>query len=233
VPLEHSPVGVARQRLRRKDSLRLWSCDLQWPTRTGLGPQSVIALAALLAALPIEVGFSAGPAVANDAGLVTAPMLRVRVGVELIESLSLNATLLGAAGSEPSINSCAGGSDCLGRGSLRAISGLASLRLRSSGDEQGFVELGAGVGHLIILSPNDQFENPSQRGRGGFSYLIAGGVRWFVSRKLALGLSLEWTAWSHVEQPAHYYGIDLVPAQSGLSAGALALMFSINLAPFR
>ena len=188
-------------------------------------------LAALLVALPLELGFSAGLAAADDAGTVTAPMLRARLGLELTENFSLNATLLGAAGSEPPGGFC--NSSCKDQSSLRAISGLASMRLRSNGDLQGFVELGAGVGHLILLSPRDPFENPAQRGRGGFSYLIASGGRCFISRKLALGLSLEWASWSHLEQAAHQYGNVAVPAQSGLSAGALALLFSVDFAPFR
>ena len=40
-----------------------------------------------------------------------------------------------------------------------------------------FVELGAGVGHLINLSASYQFENPAKRGHGGLSLLLAGGGR--------------------------------------------------------
>jgi hypothetical protein len=61
--------------------------------------------------------------------------------------------------------------------------------------------------------------------------MLAGGGRWFVSRTLALGAALQWTSWTHVEQPEHYYGIDNIPAQSNLSASALALMFSLDFAP--
>jgi hypothetical protein len=156
-------------------------------------------------------------------------MLRARVGVDLIESLSLNATLLGAAGSEPELTSL--GTVQRGSASLRAISGLATLRLRSAGDFQGFVELGTGIGHLINLSADSKFGGPAMRGRGGLSLMLAGGGRWFVSRTIAFGAALQWTSWTHVQQPAYTDGN--IPAQSNLSASALALMLTIDFAPAR
>jgi hypothetical protein len=194
----------------------------------------MVALIAALLSLPIEIGLSAGPGYADaQTEYVNAPMLRARVGVDLIENLSFNATLLGAAGSERARTFCSNPPLCRGSAGLRGISGLATVRLRNEGDLQGFVELGAGVGHLIYLSADEQFENPAKRGRGGLSLMLAAGGRWFVSRNLALGAALQWTSWTHVEQRQHWYGIDNIPAQSDLSASALALMFSIDIAPAR
>jgi len=191
----------------------------------------MVAITAVLLALPVELGLSFGPGFADDNGAVVVPMLRARVGVDLIEMVSLNATLLGAAGSEPPRSFCVG--PCPGSASLRAISGLVTVRPRSTGDFQGFVELGLGVGHLINLSADDQFENPARRGHGGLSLMLASGGRWFVSRTLALGAALQWSSWTQVEQPAYTSGSTIIPAQSGLSASALALMFSLDFAPGR
>src|SRR5437773_1566396 len=109
----------------------------------------MLLLLALLA-LPVELGLSVGPAIADADEAVVSPLLRARVGVDLFDFLSLNASLAGAVGSEAS-QTCFS-SPC-GSASLRAISGFASLRFTGGGDFQGFAELGAGVGHLISLSP--------------------------------------------------------------------------------
>ena len=123
------------------------------------GRSGVLILLALLA-LPIELGFSAGPAFADAGESVTSPMLRARLGVDVAEHLSLNAAILGAAGgSEPSRVFCGG--PCAQSPSFRAIAGHLSLRFRSLGEVQGFGEVGVGAGHLINLSGADLFENPA------------------------------------------------------------------------
>jgi hypothetical protein len=135
----------------------------------------MVAIIAVLLALPVEVGLSAGLGQANALDGVVAPMLRARVGVDLIENLSLNANLLGAAGSEPELTSL--GTVYRGSASFRAISGFASMRVRNAGDLQGFVEFGAGIGHLINLSADAKYGGPAMRGRGGLSLMLAGGAR--------------------------------------------------------
>jgi len=193
----------------------------------------MVAIIAALLALLVELGLSAGPGFADaQTETVKAPMLRARVGVDLIGNLSLNATLLGAAGREPSRTVC--GSPCLGNLSLRAISGFASLRFHNSGELQGFVELGLGIGRLINLSSDDLFEKPAIRGRGGFSMLVAAGARWFVLRSIGLGASLQWSMWTNVSQPAHGFGGPYdVAARDNLIVTALAPVLSIDFAPGR
>jgi hypothetical protein len=190
----------------------------------------MIAIAAVVFALPIEFGLSAGIANAETISeSVRAPMFQARVGVDVLDLLSLNATVLGSAQPDPVYPGC-----CAARNpsSLRAISGLATLRLHSSGDVQGFVELGGGPGHLIELTPALQFENPAMRGRGGFSWLLGAGGRWFVARTVAFGAELQWIQWTNVGVPAFTYGVENRPATT-TTQGALALMLSVDFAPFR
>ena len=190
----------------------------------------MIAIVALLLAVPIELGLSAGAGFADAREAVVAPMLRARLGLDLFDHLSLNGALLVAAGGEPVSNYC--GVNCRGESGLRAVAALASVRVQSVGDLQAFIELGAGIGHLINLSADQTFENPPLRGRGGPAFLVEGGGRWFLSPGLALGLSMQWTQWTHVGHPAYASALD-VPAESDLRVSVFAFLLSLDFEPFR
>jgi hypothetical protein len=190
------------------------------------------ALIVLAAPVLLDVEVSAGFALPQDTGPVT-PALQLRVGADFIDHIGLGVTLLGIPGPETkeSFSGCPG---CgAGGASFRAISGLGSLRLHSSGDLQAFFEVGLGVGHLISLSDEDLFEDPALHGRGGFTWLAGVGGRWYVLRQFALGLSLSLTGWSRVSRPAFTYGTEDVPASSNLTAGAALVLFSVSWSPGR
>lgn len=50
---------------------------------------------------------------------------------------------------------------------------------------------------------------------------------------MAVGLELQWVQWTHGELPAFSYGIENRPAVSDATQGALALMLTLDFAPFR
>lgn len=186
-------------------------------------------IAALLfaAAITPEFELSVGPAFALDPiSPVFAPALHGSVGVNLLEHLTLGASLLGIPGSEPG--------NSPGSPSFKAISGFATLRLRSSGDLQFFAEGGAGAGHLIALSMNDSYyqESPPLRGRGGAAFLLGVGLRYFVSRRIAGGVKLSWTEWTNVGHAGHV-GTPVVTPESALTVSAFVLLFSLTFAPGR
>ena len=49
----------------------------------------------------------------------------------------------------------------------------------------------------------------------------------------SLGLSLQWTLWSQVERPAYTSASTEIPAKSDQSVGTVALLLSVDFAPFR
>ena len=161
-------------------------------------------------------------------------MLQARAGVDLFDHLSLGATLLGVPGREEPLSFCGGGLSCYHNASFRAISGFASARLRTSGEDlKIFGEAGIGVGHLISLSEDDLFENPPLHGRVGLAYLLGFGGRLFVTRKVAVGLALEMTTWTQVGHVAYTYGVQEEPAASDIAVSAFMVLLSVAFAPFR
>jgi hypothetical protein len=165
-------------------------------------------------------------------GGTTAAMLQARVGVDFAHHLTLGATLLGVPGSD--CNPCyfLKGS---GNAAFKAISGFISLRFHTSGDLQAFIDVEGGIGHLIILSPDDLFEHTQYRGRGGPAWMLGIGGRWFFAHTLAVELELAATQWSNVSHPAYasYASPPLLPEESGLTAGAVMLLLGLVFSPFR
>jgi hypothetical protein len=187
----------------------------------------MIAAIVLAAAVSPEFELSVGPGVSLDPiSPVSALALHGGVGVDLLEHLTLGASLLGIPGSEPN--------NSPGPPLFKAISGFASLRVHSSGDLQFFAEGGAGVGHLIVLSRNDTYyqESPPLRGGGGAALLLGGGLRYFVSRGVAAGVKLSWTEWTNVGHAGHV-GTPEVSPESGLTVSAFLLLVSLTFAPGR
>ena len=185
----------------------------------------MFAVLALIAAVPLELELSGGPISTLDVG-PGAPALMARVAVDLLDHLSLGASLLGVTGGEPQRTSC--GSPCRGNASFQAISGLASLRLHTAGPLQAWLEGGAGIGHLISLSGDDLFEAPPIRGRSGPAFLIGIGLRKALTPVIAFGGQLAWTKWTNCEQAAHQYGASSIPASSGFGQSAGMLLFSVT-----
>jgi len=198
-----------------------------------IGRVTVVALVALIAGVSLELELSGGlVSGSGEQQSSSAPVLRTLVGVDLAEHFLLGASLLGVAGREQMRGSaCA--SPCPVDTSFRASAAFASARMHGSGDLQGFLEVGIGVGHLIRLSGSDLFENPPLHGRGGLAYLVGGGARYFLFRQVAVGASVAWTLWTNVEQSAHSYGATRVPARSDLTADGALFLLSIGFAPFR
>ena len=186
-----------------------------------IGRVMVVALVAWIAGVSLELELSGGlVSGSGEQQSSSAPVVRTLVGVDLAEHFLLGASLLGVAGREQMRGSaCA--SPCPVDTSFRASAAFASARMHGSGDLQGFLEVGIGVGHLISLSGGDLFENPPLHGRGGLAYLVGAGA------------SVAWTLWTNVEQSAHGYGATRVPARSDLTADGALFLLSIGFAPFR
>ena len=182
----------------------------------------MIPLFALLAALPLEVELSAGPAISFAVSpTATATALRLRAAVDLLDTFSVGASMLGIPGSE---TGC-GSNDPQ---SFKAVSGFVSARLHSSGGNQLFLEGGVGAGHLITLAGGGYcYENPQLRGGGGPAFLLEAGFRSFVTQNLALGISLAGTAWSNVGHAGHT-GMPVIPEESGLVVTGFLLLVSVG-----
>jgi len=178
-----------------------------------IGRVMVVALVALIASVSLELELSGGlVSGSGEQQSSSAPVLRTPVGVDLADHFLLGASLLGVAGREQ-MEGSACPSPCPVDTSFRASAAFASARMHGSGDLQGFLEGGIGVGHLISLSGSDLFENPPLHGRGGLAYLVGAGARYFLFRQVAVGASVAWTLWTNVEQSAHSYGATRLPAR--------------------
>jgi hypothetical protein len=194
----------------------------------------MLAIALLAAGAALEVEISGGvahplaPAPAEDDG-PSAVALQARAGVDFADHLTVSGAVFGVPGSGTTTDSC--GSDCRGNASFSALSGLAIIRLHSAGEVQAYVEGGLGIGQLSSLSGDDLFENPALHGGTGLSLWLGLGGRWFVTPRLAVGLTGGWTNWSNISRPAFTFGATDIPATTSLKASALLLMFSVGWRP--
>jgi hypothetical protein len=180
---------------------------------------------------PVELELAGGVAHSLERAYETdyprwTPMVQGRLGVGLLDHLSLGGSFLAVLGGEaPNKVACCGTDS--GNQAFKATAGFVSLRLHSGQMPQYWVEAGLGPGHLISLQTESAFEHPPLRGRGGLCARIAAGLRWTLGQNGLLGAELAWIRWSNVEQAAGFGSFN-APAQSGLSTTALLFLASVG-----
>jgi hypothetical protein len=188
-----------------------------------------LAAAALSPAFELEVGGGVAHSLESELGYdypLAVPAVQVRAAIDFAPGLALGGMFLAVVGGEaPNRVACCGSNT--GNQAFSATATLFTVRLRSSGDVQGWAEGGVGTGHLISLQTDNSFEHPPWRGHAGVAFRLAAGVRDFVTERLLIGAELAWTHWTNVEYgPGGGSGTD--PARYGLSTSALLLLVSVG-----
>jgi hypothetical protein len=189
----------------------------------------MLTIALVMAAASLEIEIAGGVAKPLDPEFGEGPAavgLQARVGVDLLDHVTLSLGLLGVPG--PKGRKTISGFAFESGAAFRAISGHALVRLHTAGSVQGFLEAGLGPGHLISLAAEDHFENPPEHGRSGISLWLGGGGRWFVSDGFAVGVTAAWTSWSNVSRPGFVYGATDIPASTKLRPNAVLLLFDVG-----
>ena len=199
---------------------------------------ALLIAAGLLGAPALELELASGFAHSLEEATVSSASYQAavftgqaRAALEFADRVSLGASLGAILGGQaPNLVACCG--DVHSSPAFTATAAIASLRLRSQTAVQLWGQAGAGVGHLISLQQNDNFEHPPLRGRGGVVLQLAGGARTFVARQVAIGFELQWLRWSNVEQgPGAFCDGSGCPHPQATTA--LLLLLSLTWSPTR